>query len=357
MWRKRAFLFVSTAINLCLLGAVALAQNSDFFIEFDKPRKGSERLVGSAWWIYISGEIQPGAASKFEEFVVQNRVPIRSLVVLNSPGGSLYEGMELGRIIRKHRLNTDVGIRKASKRGYREYVGGGCFSSCSYAFLGGVFRYLHEGSRYGVHRFYSNTASYANSMDAAQITSAEIVSYVREMGIDPEIFTLSTKAGADSIYLPPRSLLEKLGVVNDGWTRPKWSIESIAEGVYLKGERDSQYGLNKFIMYCSNPNSMVLHIIFDTQGHQEEVRAMNAHSLVIDGKDKPIEPFAKVIENGSANILLTLSNEELTEIMHAKSVGVIVRPNYESPFFLGFNAMPFEEGAAKLVGVISACTH
>lgn len=292
--------------------------------------------------------------SKFEEFLINNNVPIRSIIIFNSPGGNLYGGMELGRVIRKHQLNTDIGIRRTSKPDAIRYTAGSCYSSCAYAYLGGIFRYLKNGSHYGIHRFYANNPAYGN-MDTAQITSAEIVSYVREMGVDPEFFSLSTKAGADEIYEPSQKVLEKLGVVNLGWTRPKWTVESNNGVIYLKGERDTQYGMNKFMMFCNDDKSVMLYIMFDPQGHQEEALAMAAHSLVVDGQDQPIHPFTKAIEGGWFNSMYILKDEELAAIMRAKTVGVIIRPMYETPIFLGFNMMPFEDGASKLVGVVNSC--
>ena len=45
----------------------------------------------------------------FENLIERYHVPSYSTVYLNSPGGNLYAGMELGRVIRKNGLYTAVG--------------------------------------------------------------------------------------------------------------------------------------------------------------------------------------------------------------------------------------------------------
>jgi hypothetical protein len=121
-------------------------EDKPFTITYDSPPKGMERLLGSAWWIYLDGEIDGRAGARLEQFVKSNDVPIRSLVILNSGGGSVYGGMELGRVIRKYGFETDVGIRDKKSKD-RSYLPGECYSSCAYAYLVGreELDYAHAG--------------------------------------------------------------------------------------------------------------------------------------------------------------------------------------------------------------------
>jgi len=316
-----------------------------------------ERMIlGTGWRIFLSGRIDPDAAVKFEAFLKEKDVPVWSYVVLNSPGGSVYGAMELGRVFRKFQLNTDVGIRISSKGDDFSFSAGECYSACAYAYLGGQFRFLNKGSRFGVHRFYATNPAYGD-MDTAQITSAHILAYLREMGIDPEFFNLSTKAGGDEIFEPPLPVLEKLSIVNNGTGPTTWSIESPRGIMYLKGERNTERGINKFVVGCAD-EGVFLYIIFDPQGHQQEAMNMHAHSLVIDLKDEPINLTDASIQNGWFNGVYSLTTSQVRRIMSAKTVGVILRGSYEAPIFLGFNDMPFSEGAAdKLVGIVRPCAR
>lgn len=194
-------------------------------------------LVGNAWAIYLNGKIDLKAGVRLEEYVEQKDVPNNSFVFLNSPGGSLFGGMELGTVIRKHRFRTDVGIRKDDPSHIFSSDPGGCYSACTLAFMGGVFRFLQKGSHFGIHRF-AFVSPQSNGMDVAQVASAAVVAYLRSMDIDTDLFTLSTAAGPDEIFEPSLDELKKLNVVTDGFNKPTWSIESNNGILYLKGERD-----------------------------------------------------------------------------------------------------------------------
>jgi hypothetical protein len=354
LMKLRSHLLALLALSFLSISA-SLAQPSDSLsITYDKPPKGLERIVGGAWFIYLNGRIDGESAEKLNAFIQSNDVPIRSMIILNSPGGSLYGGIELGRVIRKHNLNTDVGVRLPTIDENRRYAPGYCYSSCTYAYLGGVFRFLIKGSEFGVHRFYAKSPQNGN-MDSAQITSAEIVSYVREMGVDPDFFALSTKAGADEVFAPSRTALEKLNVVNNGWTTPQWTVESKGGSMYLKGERNTQFGMNKFMIYCGTKGNVILHVIFDPAGHQTELKSFPSHSLVVDGRAEPLEVIVVDADKHSFNGIYALTSKQVASIMTAKTVGLMVRPAANSSLFLGFDSMPFTGAGEKLVGLTNSC--
>jgi hypothetical protein len=310
-------------------------------------------IIANAWALYLDGEIDFKAAERLESYLIQNDVPPNSWAILNSPGGSLYGGIEIGNVIRKHELFTDVGTLKAKRESNFDYDPGGCYSACTLAYVGGRFRFLRDGSHFGIHRF-AYPSQLENPIDVAQVTSASIVGYLQSMDIDPELFRLSTTAAPQGIYEPPRQDLERLNVVNNGFYKPKWSVESNKGLLYLKGERDTMYGINKFIMYCTS-SGMMLHIIFDPHGHEDEALMFAAHSLVIDGKLYPLTPVDKQVANGWFNSEYILTPQLLLTIQHAKSVGLAIQMIAGAPVFLGFKNMPFEDGANKLVGLLNDC--
>ncbi len=215
---------------------------------------------------------------------------------------------------------------------------------------------MSKGSRFGVHRF-AFSAPQADESGLAQIASASIVAYLRSMDIDTDFFNLSTIAGPSEIYQPPLTELEKLNVVTYSFEKPKWTVESNNGVIYLKGERQSEHGVNKFILYCGNPKKMVLYIVFDPQGRDDEVMNFAAHSLMVNGQHQKISPLSKVIMNGWFNAMYVLTARQLAAIKNAATLGVIVRPNYEAPIFLGFDSMPFNEGRGKFEGVARACRY
>ena len=60
------------------------------------------------------------------------------------------------------------------------------------------------------------------------------------MDVDPALFSSSVIAGPSEMNELDRETLQKLNVVNNGRTRPSWTIESVEGNLYFKGERLNQ---------------------------------------------------------------------------------------------------------------------
>jgi len=58
----------------------------------------------------------------------------------------------------------------------------------------------------------------------------------------------------------------------------KWTIESIPDGLYLKGEQQTWNGTNKFMVVCMPKGSIALYAIFDAGMNAED--AMRFHTIV-----------------------------------------------------------------------------
>ncbi len=224
---------------------------------------------------------------------------------------------------------------------------GECYSSATLAYLGGQYRWIDDRSVYGVHRFYADVDI---GSDAAQVISSEVVKYVREMGVDPDLFSEMIKAGKDEINLLPISRLRELGIVNGAANKTGWTIESFDHGLYIKGERFTWRGINKFILIAA-PKGNVLHVIYDPEGRGDEAIQMEAHSIFIDDKTHEVTPgFKPYLLNGLVNCVYDISSELLAKIKEAGEVGVAMQWNYGAPLFLGFQGMEVEEGRSKLRG-------
>ena len=61
----------------------------------------------SCGWVAGEGEITADTPKRLLDFVSENYIPKN--IVLNSPGGSVIGGIELGRLIREIGANTSVG--------------------------------------------------------------------------------------------------------------------------------------------------------------------------------------------------------------------------------------------------------
>ena len=312
-------------------------------------------IAGTAWFIFLDGAIDSAAASRLEQYIKRHRIPERSFVYLNSPGGSLIAGIELGRLIRKYGLSTDVGKRAVGAIRRFDVEAGRCYSAWAYAYLGGQFRYLKQGSRYGVHQF-STASPKGGDEGTAQIAAAIIVEYMRSMDVDTELFSLSVSAAPKGINEIDTQTLERLNAVNGGRTRPVWTIESTEGQLYFKGERmTAESGINKFMLFCSEGRKVMLYAIFDALRRDDELMLFPAHSLLVDDQEFRINVESKSIRNGWYNGIYGLSLREIQALRNANQVGVSLRFAYDAPVFFGFQGMPLADGRQKLLGLLNQC--
>lgn len=318
------WLFVLTLITW---GTGSSAEATYEFVEPNCPTF----VCGTAGSLYLDGEIGSNEAQRLETEILARGIPIYSTVYFNSPGGSLYGGMELGRVIRKYGLNTSVG--KLLSNGDHSEDGALCYSACTLAFLGGEFRYFSDDASFGVHRFYSDQpAEDAEAM--AQVASAAIITYLAEMGTETDFFVEMAQAGSETIKTLPLYQMLELGVANNGVGKTSWTVKAreVLPGtsvLYLKGERNTSYGINKVLFYClPQREDLFMHVIFDPQGRSEEVQTMRAISIEIDHNPYPftdqmvVEPY---IENGWVNATFLIPTEFWAAIKQSNEFGIFRR--------------------------------
>ncbi len=104
-------------------------------------------------------------------------------VGFDSGGGNVYKALELGRLIRSLGLST-LAVRSAE-----------CSSACSLSFLGGVGRFAEPGS-IGVHKSsFADTKgmNVEDAVAAVQRQTADVITYMNEMGVDPGLLQLTLK--------------------------------------------------------------------------------------------------------------------------------------------------------------------
>ena len=120
----------------------------------------------------INGSFAGGETIELQRHIAKLPTNMPVSVILNSPGGSLQEGLQLGEFFFKARISTFV-------MGY----GGGCFSACSLAFLGGrdaktgkPSRVKMDGGRLGFHQF---VAVRSDAEKARTYTKADMDNEIR----------------------------------------------------------------------------------------------------------------------------------------------------------------------------------
>jgi hypothetical protein len=151
------------------------------------------------------GTIHPGSAKAFAEEVEKRGSYIKT-VVLHSPGGSVTDALEMGRLIRKKNFSTQV------------EAGRYCASSCPLVFAGGVERQAGEKAIIGVHQVSALThdgSTLAGGMAEAQKISAACQKYLREMGIDLAVWTHAMETPKEKLYSFKKDELLTLKLATD----------------------------------------------------------------------------------------------------------------------------------------------
>jgi hypothetical protein len=155
----------------------------------------------------LEGNIVGGETLALEALVGKLPPNRPAAIILNSPGGNLDEGMKLGRFFYRARISTFV-------LGH----GGGCYSACAAAFLGGrdgqgrPSRIKMTGGNLGFHQF---TRTRTPEQAAKKYTKADmeqelfvtraialnIIQYLSDIGEEMSFLHLMLKAPAAEITL------------------------------------------------------------------------------------------------------------------------------------------------------------
>lgn len=156
----------------------------------------SGQLDNGIKFISVEGEFQYAESLAGFTNLVKRTDP--TFVTFSSPGGNPIKAIELGRLIRILNLAT-YQPRNVD-----------CASACALAFLGGTIRIADPGA-IGVHKS-SFSGSTDMNVDSAvsqvQHLTAETITYMVNMGVDPALLELSLKYEKDDIrYLSKSEMI------------------------------------------------------------------------------------------------------------------------------------------------------
>lgn len=139
----------------------------------------------------LEGAITQGDAARIAKQLVE-LTPAPTRVILNSPGGSVRDALELGRHLRETGLNTSM----------RD--GDICYSACPYLLAAGVERDIPDTASVGVHQHYFGESTLLPAFVAVediQRGQGEVMGYLDEMGIDPLVMRHALVTPPDEIYV------------------------------------------------------------------------------------------------------------------------------------------------------------
>jgi hypothetical protein len=175
---------------MLLLGAVVAvglaspAQAADMWI---KPAMSSQgQPIAGRFEIFISGEIKPYDHAKFFD-LTKNLLPTTNdifndhFVNLNSPGGNLVAGLNIGLRIHENQWDTKVSS------------GNECSSVCGMMWLAGRFNYVRTDSFIGFHAAYNSNGNVSSSGNA--LAGA----YLHEIGLNYQAIRYLTETPPNKI--------------------------------------------------------------------------------------------------------------------------------------------------------------
>ncbi|MGO4712351.1 hypothetical protein [Bradyrhizobium sp. 2TAF24] len=331
---KRYFALATLALGF-LGGAPALAQTpAKMTLTGVPPRQDAIFLSGNAWSVFASGTIDKDAAARLSAYIKSNDIPQGSQIFLNATDGDTPAAIALGKVIRDNDLSTYVGTQKAA--GKRNSAPGQCLDACALAFMGGKFRYAPDKSRYGFRRAIAQDPTVAR--------------YLQEMEINSGALSIPGSASDPNFIEPTLAQLNQFDVTNNGKTRTTWTVHTLkadspgdVDVTYLKGQRDTTQGINKFILQCIKKKLQLL-VIFDPQGREDEYMAYNVDYLFIDGKKTQIDKsrLNRQVVNGWINAGYRLTDAQIAAIAQAKTLGVVSLPTPQAGMFAGFDSLPVD---------------
>lgn len=310
--------------------------------------------------IWLSGQIEQGDAEKVWEAIrgLDIQTPGATLAVtISSPGGSMVEGLEIGRLLNS--LPSMLPVTVTSAVGTKGEVlsdPGECASACVLVYLGAQYRFLSPGSRIGVHQFSFGDESTITSPEAAsvsQLLAAEVMEFLRETRVDPDMFSLMSRTFPEDIHWIDVSELTRMRAVNE------WVIDQSAEyknangTFYLLLWQQSYWGENKLVAGCTDGKVEFVALLqppdlafVDAVPHEV--------TMVVDGEE--LTPRFRTVPQaterfGSAGF--TLDSMQLTRAAYAKSVGARMQVPGADMFF-GFEMDLTDE---KLKDTILGCSR
>lgn len=237
--RAGAFFFAACAVLFAFAVAASASPVSPMRFSVFWPCGGN----ASFCWpqVLAQGVIERDSAAKFAKFLSdkaahENELQPGQVISFDSPGGSVAGAVDLGRLIR--RLKFDTNLAPEYSRVPVSGQGGGpeafvhdvvCASACTLAFLGGVKRSVADGAKFGVHQFAGQGRNIGDS--ATQLTMVALAGYVEDMGVDRRMLDLASLVAPNQLFWVSVQQAQALRIDNTLPPRAAWTIKALASGL------------------------------------------------------------------------------------------------------------------------------
>ena len=151
--------------------------------------------------LFQIGKIESDQYSEFRRAIVNHGV---STIVLDSPGGNVYESLDMAGTIFDRALSTYVPIDAV------------CLSACAFMFFAGKERFV--AGNLGVHQtsyddeISDKTAKIGEVDSAAQLSTADIIQYLNEFRTPPKVYEWMLRTPPDEMHIFSNQELISLGI-------------------------------------------------------------------------------------------------------------------------------------------------
>jgi hypothetical protein len=255
--------------------------------------KGDANACGSGCdqWIAADGKIDNGAPQRLRRVLAKlgkRRLPI----FFHSPGGTIGGSLELGRLIRQHKLTAgvartiprdcdpdklydkpcqalkDAGAEITSEFDADVFM---CNSGCVYALIGGKERLVPPWGRLGIHAVGMNPKagplSPAAAKARARVSYSKIDEFLRDMGFDVTLRLEAAATPFESVRMLHRDEFARLGIDTRDFGETDWRYKEkpkprIFKTFFVRTDNEQLVHRSAtLVLSCGSGKGMVLGLV------------------------------------------------------------------------------------------------
>jgi hypothetical protein len=261
-----------------------------FFVAKGAPNSCGE---GCDTWIAAEGPFDSEAGKRLRAFLSEPGRPMLPLF-FQSPGGSVSQALEIGRILRQYKMRAGVGrtipvgcdphgkheeMCERIKRSGRmlsaqlRFTAANCVSACVYALLGAESREVAPDADLGVHssvafRVRDNGEVYEPAPGQLDRLNAVTRSYVAEMGIEPGLLDVTFDTRSENMRYLTRSeivsfKIDSRRVIESRWAlAPSGPVPAAIKSIFEVRDHGSLEDRWSYLrLTCGQSDSMKLHYV------------------------------------------------------------------------------------------------
>jgi len=208
----KIFRIVSGLLLLMATLATAPVARAAEEMGFDIVALGDGRCAARCPRVIIArGQIGDDTADAFLGFLKETLGggAVKSVVLLDSPGGKVMAAMDFGRTLRRLGMAVIVARPTEQTAASGALAPARCYSACVYALMGGRKRVIPPRSLVGVHRMFAYTTSFnlaefgferELNLDDGEMRNT-LARYSRSMGVSSDLISLAERTSHEQLRL------------------------------------------------------------------------------------------------------------------------------------------------------------